>query len=109
MSICPLINNIYRERTWNIIDKLGEIAKVNKKNIAQTSIRSIIKRTRGSYYNFELYPRRWLLEQPNIPSVIIGVKTMAQLEDNLGAVGWSLSPQQVSVIKSETSKIGKLK
>ena len=46
-----------------------------------------------------------MLEQPNIPSVIIGVKTMAQLEDNLGAVGWSLSPQQVSVIKSETSKI----
>ena len=44
------------------------------------------------------YPiNRWLLEQPNIPSVIIGVKTLAQLEDNLGAVGWSLSPEQVRV------------
>ena len=47
---------------------------------------------------FNIYPTdRWLLEQPNIPSVIIGVKTLAQLEDNLGAVGWSLSPQQVRV------------
>ena len=36
---CALIDNIYREQTWNIIDKLGEIAKVNKKNVAQTSIR----------------------------------------------------------------------
>ena len=52
LSTCPLINNIYRERTWNIIDKLGEIAKVNKKNIAQTSIRSIHKKDeRISFYN----------------------------------------------------------
>ena len=28
-----------REQTWNIIDKLGEIAKANKKNVAQTAIR----------------------------------------------------------------------
>ena len=50
LSTYSLINNIYREKTWNIIDKLGEIAKVNKKNIAQTSIRSIIKRTRESHF-----------------------------------------------------------
>jgi len=70
-----------REQTWNIIDKLGEIAKANKKNVAQTAI-------------------RWLLEQPNVPSVIIGVKTMAQLEDNLGSVGWKLSPQQVGELEA---------
>ena len=39
-----MIDNIYREQTWNIIDKLGEIAKVNKKNVAQTSIRWLLKR-----------------------------------------------------------------
>ena len=48
------------------------------------------------FYEFSVVDR-WLLEQPNVPSVIIGVKTLAQLEDNLGAVGWSLSPQQVRV------------
>ena len=47
-----------------------------------------------------------MLEQPNVPSVIIGVKTMAQLEDNLGAVGWSLNREQVSIKQLETSKIG---
>ena len=49
-----------------------------------------------------------MLEQPNVPSVIIGVKTMAQLEDNLGAVGWSLNPKQVSVKRLEIDKISKI-
>ena len=38
---------------------------------------------------------RWLLEKKNVPSVIIGVKTMAQLEDNLGAVGWRLGAEDI--------------
>ena len=42
---------------------------------------------------FKLYCYRWLLEKRNVPSVIIGVKTMAQLEDNLGAVGWRLGAE----------------
>ena len=56
------------------------------------------------FYEFSV--DRWLLEQPNVPSVIIGVKTLAQLEDNLGAVGWKLSPQQVRVYMVMTMKIG---
>ena len=49
---------------------------------------------------------RWLLEKKNVPSVVVGAKTVsgapadhllqvAQLEDNLGAVGWSLSTDQM--------------
>ena len=33
---------------------------------------------------------RWALEQPVIPSLIVGPRTVAQFEKNLGAVGWQL-------------------
>ena len=41
------------------------------------------------------FPQRWLLEKKNVPSVVIGVKSLSQLEDNLGAVGWSLSNEDM--------------
>jgi aryl-alcohol dehydrogenase-like predicted oxidoreductase len=33
----------------------------------------------------------WLLMSPAVSAPIIGVRTMEQLHDDLGAVGWSLS------------------
>lgn len=33
---------------------------------------------------------RWVLDQPQITSAIVGARTMAHLEDNLGAAGWRL-------------------
>ncbi|WGR99723.1 aldo/keto reductase [Bradyrhizobium sp. ISRA443] len=38
----------------------------------------------------------WLLTRPSVSSVIIGARDEAQLRDNLGAVGWSLTPDQVA-------------
>ena len=39
---------------------------------------------------------RWLLQKKSVPSVVIGVRTLAQLEDNmLAATGWELSKQEV--------------
>lgn len=37
----------------------------------------------------------WLLSRPTVSSVIVGARDEAQLRDNLGAVGWSLSPDQL--------------
>jgi aryl-alcohol dehydrogenase-like predicted oxidoreductase len=37
----------------------------------------------------------WLLQRPTVSSVIIGARNEAQLKDNLGAVGWSLTPEQM--------------
>jgi aryl-alcohol dehydrogenase-like predicted oxidoreductase len=37
----------------------------------------------------------WLLSRPTVSSVIIGARDEAQLRDNLGAVGWSLSVNQI--------------
>lgn len=49
----------------------------------------------------------WLLTRPSVSTVILGARTEAQLLDNLGAVGWSLSPAQIELIDraSETPPI----
>ena len=39
---------------------------------------------------------RWLLQKDVVSSVICGVTSVAQLEDNVGAsTGWSLSDEEV--------------
>jgi aryl-alcohol dehydrogenase-like predicted oxidoreductase len=35
------------------------------------------------------------MSRPGITAPIIGVRTMAHLEDNLGATGWALSTEQM--------------
>lgn len=40
----------------------------------------------------------WLLRRPTVASVIIGARDEAQLRQNLGAVGWSLTGAQVAAL-----------
>jgi aryl-alcohol dehydrogenase-like predicted oxidoreductase len=35
---------------------------------------------------------RWILEEPSITCVLTGIKRAEQIEENLGALGWSLTP-----------------
>jgi aryl-alcohol dehydrogenase-like predicted oxidoreductase len=46
----------------------------------------------------------WLLQQPGVTAPIIGARTLAQLEDNLGSVGWRLSAEQMAKL-TEASEI----
>jgi aryl-alcohol dehydrogenase-like predicted oxidoreductase len=49
----------------------------------------------------------WLLQRPSVASVIIGARNEEQLRQNLGAVGWKLSVEQIAILDqaSETPKI----
>ena len=38
----------------------------------------------------------WLLSRPTVASVVIGARDETQLLDNLGAVGWSLTAEQIA-------------
>ncbi len=38
---------------------------------------------------------RWLMQRPGVTAPIIGARTFAHFEDNLGAVGWSLTDEQL--------------
>jgi len=64
------------EHTWAVIDTLFEVADEAGKSPAQVAL-------------------NWVLHQPGVTAPIIGARTMQQLEDNLGAAGWSLSPDQL--------------
>lgn len=65
------------EHTWRIVDALLEIAAARGKTPAQVAL-------------------NWLLQQPGVTAPIIGARTPAQLEDNLGGAGWALTTDEVS-------------
>jgi aryl-alcohol dehydrogenase-like predicted oxidoreductase len=65
------------ERTWSVIDTLLEVAADVAKTPAQVAL-------------------NWLLRKPAVTAPIIGARTLSHLEDNLGAAGWSLTPEQVT-------------
>lgn len=63
------------ERTWNILDALFAIAGEVGKTPAQVAL-------------------NWVKDRPGVTAPIIGARNLAQLEDNLGCVGWQLSADQ---------------
>ncbi len=65
------------ERLYRIVDVLDAIAQETGRSVPQIAI-------------------NWLLQRPTVSSVIIGARNEAQLRDNLGAVGWSLTDEQVA-------------
>jgi aryl-alcohol dehydrogenase-like predicted oxidoreductase len=67
------------ERLYRVVDALDAVAAETGRSVAQIAI-------------------AWLLTRPIVSSVIIGARNEAQLRDNLGAVGWSLSPKQIGTL-----------
>jgi aryl-alcohol dehydrogenase-like predicted oxidoreductase len=65
------------ERLYRVMDALDEVAAQTGRTVPQIAI-------------------NWLLTRPTVSSVIIGARNEAQLRDNLGAVGWSLIPEQIA-------------
>ncbi|KQY35463.1 aldo/keto reductase [Caulobacter sp. Root487D2Y] len=65
------------ERLYAVVDALDEVAAETGKTLPQIAI-------------------NWLLRRPTVSSVIVGARDEAQLRQNLGAVGWSLTPEQVA-------------
>lgn len=65
------------ELVYRVVDALDEIAAETGKTIPQIAI-------------------NWLLQRPTVCTVVIGARDEAQLKDNLGAVGWNLTPEQMA-------------
>lgn len=65
------------EKLYAIVDALDAVAAETGRTVPQIAI-------------------AWLLTRPSVSSVIIGARDEAQLRDNLGAVGWSLSADQIA-------------
>ncbi|KRD38865.1 aldo/keto reductase [Lysobacter sp. Root916] len=68
---------VEEERLYRIVDALDEVAAETGKSVPQIAL-------------------NWLLRRPTVSSVLIGARNEEQLRQNLGAVGWSLSAEQVA-------------
>ena len=40
----------------------------------------------------------WLLQRPTVATIILGARDENQLRENLGAIGWSLTREQVAAL-----------
>jgi aryl-alcohol dehydrogenase-like predicted oxidoreductase len=65
------------ERNWRVLDVVNDLASKYKASASQIAV-------------------AWLLAQPAVASVIIGVRTMEQVEDNLGAVNIQLQAEEIA-------------
>ena len=64
------------EYLYAVIDVVDEIAKETGKTVPQIAL-------------------NWLLQRPTVSTLVIGARNEKQLRDNLGAVGWNLTPAQI--------------
>jgi aryl-alcohol dehydrogenase-like predicted oxidoreductase len=66
-------------RTWDVIDAVQQVAEQRGVPMAQVAL-------------------AWLAARPAVTSVILGARTLEQLETNLGAAGVSLSAEETAIL-----------
>ena len=64
------------------------------------AIREICDRTGGSCVSVAL---RWVLDNPGISTVLVGIKTITQLNESMGALDWSLTESDRALLTSLSS------
>ncbi len=65
------------EYLFGVVDALDAVAAETGRTVPQVAL-------------------NWLLTRPTVANVVVGARDEAQLRQNLGAVGWSLTPDQVA-------------
>jgi len=73
------------EYLHKVVDALDEVAKETGKTVPQIAL-------------------NWLLRRPTVSTVIIGARNEEQLRQNLGAVGWALTPEQVAKLDAASER-----
>lgn len=74
------------EKLYRIVDLLEDIGKSHNKTIPQVAL-------------------NWLLRRPAISSLIFGARNEQQLQENLGAVGWSLPESDVRRLEDASESL----
>jgi aryl-alcohol dehydrogenase-like predicted oxidoreductase len=73
------------EHLFTVVDALDIVARETGKSVAQVAL-------------------NWLLRRPTVANIVIGARNEEQLKQNLGAVGWSLSAEQVALLDKASHK-----
>lgn len=77
----PPVDN---EHVYRVVDALDEIAAETGKTIPQIAL-------------------NWLLQRPTVSTVVVGARNEDQLRQNLGAVGWNLTKEQVAKLDAASA------
>lgn len=72
------------EHLYRVVDALDAVAAETGKTVPQVAI-------------------NWLLQRPTVSSVIVGARNEDQLRQNLGAVGWRLTSEQVAILDAASA------
>jgi aryl-alcohol dehydrogenase-like predicted oxidoreductase len=67
-----------------VVDAIDQIAKETGKSVPQIAL-------------------NWLTQRPTITSVIVGARNEEQLRQNLGAVGWQLTSEQIAKLDAASA------
>jgi aryl-alcohol dehydrogenase-like predicted oxidoreductase len=67
------------EYLYKVIDAVEKVAVETGKSVPQIAL-------------------NWLLRRPTVATVLIGARDEQQLRQNLGAIGWTLTPEQVAFL-----------
>ena len=70
---------------YKVVDALDAVAAETGKTVPQVAL-------------------NWLLQRPTVSTVVVGARNEEQLRQNLGAVGWSLTPDQVKVLDAASDR-----
>lgn len=73
------------ELLYKIVDALDEVAEETGKTVPQIAL-------------------NWLLQRPTVANIIIGARDEAQLKQNLDAVGWNLTTDQVKKLDAASDR-----
>jgi aryl-alcohol dehydrogenase-like predicted oxidoreductase len=76
---------IDQEHVYTIVDAIDEVAKETGKTVAQVAL-------------------NWLLQRPTVANVVVGARNEEQLKQNLGAVGWKLTTEQIAKLDAKSAK-----
>lgn len=77
----PLVDDDY---LYDVVDALDQVAKETGKTVPQVAL-------------------NWLLQRPNVCNLVIGARNEEQLRQNLGAVGWNLTKEQVAKLDAASA------
>ncbi len=74
------------EYVFGVVDALDEVAQATGKSVPQVAL-------------------NWLLQRPSVANVIVGARNEEQLRENLGAVGWALTTDQIARLDAASAMI----
>lgn len=72
------------EQVYKVVEAIDAVAAENGKTVPQIAL-------------------NWLLHRPTVSSIILGARNEEQLRQNLGALGWSLTAEQIAKLDAASA------